>query len=118
MNEEQDLKIYMKDGKLILEIGINQLDGHDFHDTIPALKFKDRDVWVEDVIAELNREEEDGSTPVSELLDRVMNSALENGSMGIASDSPISFGMCMICQRMCVPIGYDEVCDECVDINE
>jgi hypothetical protein len=47
-----------------------------------------------------------------------MNSALENGSMGIDSDSPVSFGMCMECQRMCVPIGYDEVCDECVDNSE
>ena len=46
-------------------------------------KVVDRDVFVRDVLDELEREEEDGTTPVHLLIDRAISLAIDNGSLGI-----------------------------------
>lgn len=43
----------------------------------------DSKVFAEDVIAEINREGEDGTTPLTRFLDDMMMAAVENGSLGI-----------------------------------
>lgn len=46
-------------------------------------KVTDEDAFARDLIGELNREEEDGTTPIHRLLDAMINEALESGGEGI-----------------------------------
>lgn len=46
-------------------------------------KVTDTKKFAEAFLAELNSEEEDGSTPIHRMFDSVINSALDNGADGI-----------------------------------
>lgn len=41
------------------------------------------DLFLNDIVKELSYEEEDGTTVVHEMLDKAINSAIENGSYGV-----------------------------------
>lgn len=41
------------------------------------------DLFLSDIVKELSYEEEDGTTVVHEMLDKAINSAIENGSYGV-----------------------------------
>ena len=99
MSEESDspLHIRIEDEQLIISLGIDRMDGHDAHPFLPALDFEDKSVWLEDVIKEIIREEEDGSSPIINLLDNAMVAALEMGSAGITETSPTHIGTCDLC---------------------
>ena len=99
---ESPLRVNIENGELVIRVGINHLDGHEYHNRIPALKFDDREEWVRDVIAEINREEEDGSTPLNTMLDKAMEAALEQGSIGVAEDSFTFVGEFPVCEKDCV----------------
>lgn len=81
VGKDQILQTKIVDGKLVMSIGVdvlafaqnnnNQFDGFD---VINAEGF------AKDVLAELEREEEDGTTKVHELLDEAMEAAHANGS--------------------------------------
>jgi hypothetical protein len=49
----------------------------------PNFKISNLEEFAKDLVAELNREAEDGSTPITDLMDSAYLCAVENGSMGI-----------------------------------
>ncbi len=52
----------------------------------PYKKVADASALAHDVVAELNREEEDGTTPVHLLIDHAIFDAYENGSEGFPEE--------------------------------
>jgi hypothetical protein len=82
-NLEAPLRVKVSNGKLIIEVGINRLEGNDYHPYIPHLKIKDSQKWGEDVKRELEKEEENGQSPLGDLLDKAILDALEYGSDAI-----------------------------------
>lgn len=93
--ENTPLSVAVKDGKLTVSIGINRLASafqqSDYarpYDEVLgnwAAKFGiiDAELFASDVARELVREEEDGTTPVHLLLDKVCAEAVEQGSAGV-----------------------------------
>ena len=82
-NLEAPLRIKVANGKLKIEIGLNRLEGNDYHPYIPSLKIKDHQKWGEDIKRELEKEEENGQSPLGDLLDKAILDALEYGSDAI-----------------------------------
>jgi hypothetical protein len=82
-NLESPLRIKVSNGKLKIEVGLNRLEGNDYHPYIPHLKIKDHQQWGEDIKRELEREEENGQSPLTDLLDKAILDALEYGSDAI-----------------------------------
>lgn len=122
MNSEQlqgadsPLRIKVEGDELVIRVGVNRIDGHDCHPTIPALTFEDRAEWIKDVIYQMENEEEDGATPISDLIDACMNAALEYGSIGVAEDSPTHMGVCDKCTEDQVALRHTkdgQVCTLC-----
>lgn len=114
---DSPLRVNIEEGELVVRVGINRLDGHECHNRIPALKFADREEWVRDVIGEIEREEENGQTPLNEMLDNAMEEALEQGSLGIAEDSFTFIGECPKCEEDCIPLRHTRNgirCKDCV----
>lgn len=95
---DNPLQANIEGHELVIRIGINRLDGHDRHPTLPKLTFENKTQWAKDVIYELLREE-DGSTPLSDLFDKAMNEALEQGSMGVSENSATHIGTCERCGK-------------------
>lgn len=113
---ETPLAVRVEGEQLVIRVGINRLDGGDCHPALPSLKFDNRYEWARDIIAELLSEEEDGSTPLSDLLDRAMTAALENGSIGVAEDSPTHIGECEVCRKEFSPLRHTDkgqTCPKC-----
>ena len=103
---ESPLRVNIEDGELVIRVGINRLDGNDCHPDIPELKFDDTEQWAKDVSYEIEREEENGQTPLGDLLDKAMIMAIENGSTGMSVDSPTHIGECSVCENDCVPLRH------------
>lgn len=49
----------------------------------PRYEVTDAHAFAKDFVAELNREEEDGTTPIHAMFDRAFDEAVENGADGI-----------------------------------
>lgn len=91
---EQPLSIEVKEGRLIISIGIGTLafaaqmqpPFHAYDDKLGDWRnywvIKDPLEFAKDVRNELGHEEEDGSTPLTELLDKVAGNALDQGCIG------------------------------------
>lgn len=104
MSMEHPLSINIIDGELVIRVGINVLasaiaSGNDFHnfdedkdEYIRSFAISNADRFASDVVIELGREEEDGSSPLSKLLDSVGQAAIDEGSVGIEYDQVIKFG--------------------------
>lgn len=103
---EAPLRVAIERNEVVIRIGINRIDGHDYHPTIPELKFVNRRQWIKDVIREIERSEEDGSSPLTILFDKAMTEALEWGSLGVAEDSPTFIGMCEVCGEDQLPLRH------------
>ena len=94
---ESTLRAAIEGDELVIRVGVNRIDGHDMHPTVPSLTFDDRVQWVEDVRRAMFDEEEDGASPIGDLLDRSMTEALEQGSIGVAELSATHVGTCQLC---------------------
>jgi len=118
-NAEKPLTIEVEDDQLVMRIGINRIDGNESHPTIPSLKFDDRIQWAKEVIYEMLRDEEDGSSPVNDFIDKCINEALEQGSIGIAEDSMTHIDYCEQCEEDQVPVRhyrtYGQLCETCIN---
>jgi hypothetical protein len=55
-------------------------------------KITDTDAFVDDFFPTLNDEEEDGTTPVYEMIDKVALTAIENGADGIVFPGDKGYG--------------------------
>jgi hypothetical protein len=53
-----------------------------------CFKVTDAEAFARDLVAELNREEEDGTTPVHRMFDAVIQGAIENGAEGVEIETP------------------------------
>ena len=82
-NLEQPLKVEHDNGILKISVGLTRVEGNDCHPTIPSLKIIDTETWGDDLVLELTREEEDGSSPLSNLLDKAIQEAIDMGSIAI-----------------------------------
>ena len=85
-NLERPLKVWHSNGVLKMEIGLNRMEGNDKHPTIPELKIIDFDTWGDDLVRELCREEENGASLLTDLLDKAIEEAIDMGSVGIDFD--------------------------------
>ena len=114
-NAESPLRVNIEGDELVIRIGVNRIDGHDNHPEIPSLSFEDRKQWVLDVIREIENGDELGGTPLIYMLDKCMSEALEQGSIGVAEDSPTHIGDCESCGENCVPLQHSKVGQVCGD---
>ena len=87
---DQQLEVKIEDGRLLISIGVDTFChateyGMDQYFT-GEVKVTDNDVFVQEVAKELSREEEDGTTPIHRMFDKVAAKALENGANGVTVD--------------------------------
>jgi hypothetical protein len=92
------LKADVRDRKLVIEIGVETLawafehsEGNNPYnensgDFEREVSIADPDQFAEDVCVEINREGEDGSSPLTRFLDSMTDEAVNQGSLGIADD--------------------------------
>ena len=92
MSRERRLTVEIKRGELVIRIGIGTLafcadecplfyNGEKDKSDVRVIN---PDEWAKDVARELDQEEEDGSTLVTEMLDKAMSNAVDNGSIAVA----------------------------------
>jgi hypothetical protein len=88
------LKVEVENDQLVIRIGINTLaiaaeNCPEFYqeNDPPYVTVSDPLELANDVVRELSREQEDGTTPVHLLLDRAILAAFENGSLGFDDES-------------------------------
>jgi len=115
---DSPLRVNVEGEELVIRVGINRMDGSEAHPSIPALKFDSLAIWLTEVIAEIENEDETGASPLSDMLDKAMVSAIENGATGIAEDSPTTVGQCCKCINDQLAVRWDTkaggfVCMEC-----
>ena len=89
------LEVHIIDGQLVVRIGVETLawasDHSDFSTPyddkvgafVPKWKVIDQLEFAKDVARELRREEEDGSSLLTNVLDKAIEAAIEQGSLGI-----------------------------------
>lgn len=89
------LEVYVLDGKLVISIGIDTLawaaeHSDYFNPYLPnkgnwlqTLRVSDHLEFAKDIATELRRENEDGSSPITLLLDKMIVESCEQGSLGI-----------------------------------
>lgn len=88
-SQDQPLDCRVEGNQLVIRIGIDTLafaamqNSGTSADIIYGAKVIDNREWAKDVRRELLREEEDGSSPLTNLLDRAMTSAAEEGSTAL-----------------------------------
>ena len=81
---EQPLKVIVSDSRIIISIGINRLNGNEYHPTISEFQIKNARQWGEDVASEMDRETtEQGNTILSDAFDKAILEAIEQGSCAI-----------------------------------
>jgi len=99
MSASQPLSAKIEGDELVIRIGIGTLawaaefEGRepfwDFNEErnkfVQLWKITDDLGWAEDVCREINREEEDGSSPLTNLLDKASEEALDQGSLSVWS---------------------------------
>jgi hypothetical protein len=102
MSHEKPLTVNVTDeGELIICIGINTLafafnrqeENNPYDEKTGGFKrlyrVTDAAKFAKEVRTELCREEENGSTPLTDLLDKVCWNAIENGCFGVKEDGRI-----------------------------
>lgn len=85
-----ELSVEIEDQCLVIRLPFSALKSAvEYHPTLNEMaedntvQVVDIDEFVNDVVQELTREEEDGTTPVMTLFDNAFEAAVENGSLGI-----------------------------------
>jgi hypothetical protein len=83
--KDQPLQIKIKNGLLSISIGIEQLA---WAAECRPIEFKILDMkeFGKDVLEELTREEEDGTTLVNEMLDQAIQNAIDNGGLSFSEE--------------------------------
>lgn len=100
----QPLTVSVRDGKLTIEIGVNTLahavSYSDWanewddkrQDYIRTFAITDAEAFAGEVEHAMLSEREDGSTPLSDFLDKMTEAAIEDGSMAVDYDVRIKHG--------------------------
>jgi hypothetical protein len=104
MSKDTPLSVVIENGELKIKIGIDCLAsaiarGNDFHrfdekkdEYIRQFAITDSAKFTHDVARALQHEEEDGSTPLSKLLDEMGQAAIDDGSVGVEYGQSIRWG--------------------------
>ena len=108
------LRVEVIDGDLRISIGIQRLDGNEDHPSLPALKVFDWHAWAIDVKNAMERQREDGSSMLNDMIDHAIHNAIASGAMGLASDSPTCTGTCALCDKEFVPLRWVNCCKLCM----
>jgi len=98
------LEVRVENGQLVIAIGIqvlahavtyadwaNPYDAQK-HDYIRTFAITDAQAFAEDVAHAMRREREDGSTPLSDFLDKVTEAAVDDGSIACEYEQSIKHG--------------------------
>lgn len=88
MPKDSTLKVTVEDGEFRISVGIEtvlavcggELIASDDYSNPGMFRVTDTDKFAKDVLRELNREKEDGTTPVHLLFDEALTEAVESGS--------------------------------------
>jgi hypothetical protein len=103
MKKNTPLSVTIRNGELKIKIGIDCLasaitrgnDSHQFDEKtdeyVRRFAITDTAKFVEDVARALQHEEEDGSTPLSKLLDEMGQVAIDDGSTGVEYEQSIGW---------------------------
>ena len=84
-----DATAVIKDGKITISLDVDILDSaieqlwSCGRYNWPRYKVTDKAAFANEFVAELNREQEDGTTPIHLLFDNAAMKAIENGSLGV-----------------------------------
>jgi hypothetical protein len=101
---DQPLSASVEGQELVIRLGINTLAWVFDHDTENNPFVEDKEIWIQtdkiidarefakDVSHEMNDEREDGSSPLTDFLEKMCRAAAENGSLGIAESGEVSEG--------------------------
>ncbi len=101
MGKARPLGIKLKNGEIVISVGVDtvkwalerHVDSQPYNEKTGGFDQKwivsDVLLFSKDVILEMSREEEDGSTPLIRFLDAMCVAALENGSIG-ADEAPLN----------------------------
>ena len=104
------LSVTVKDGELRISIGVNTLAHavtyadwanpyeEQAGDYIRTFAIADAETFAKDVALAMQREEEDGSTPLSDFLDKMTEAAIEDGSVACEVDQRIKHGETAACE--------------------
>jgi hypothetical protein len=94
MSRKEPLRVEIRKGVLSIMIGVETL-GHAIELSPKLERYNDEsedfdhpvivnaDVFAKEIMVELSREEEDGTTPVHRMLDSVAMFAIEQGASGV-----------------------------------
>jgi hypothetical protein len=97
--EDTPLLVALEDGQLIVRIGTNTLawafehgnDNNPFDDAkndfVQKYRIADPVEFAQDVASAMTAEAEDGSSPLSTFLDRMCDSAVDDGSIAVEEDT-------------------------------
>jgi hypothetical protein len=83
------LKAEINDGRLVISIGVDTLChaieiGRSYG--LGDITITDKDIFVKELLNELNNESEDGSTIIHRMFDKAASNAIENGALGVNYD--------------------------------
>lgn len=88
----QPLTCRIEAGELVIRVGLDVLefattqpDYGPFAEWPKQPRVVDKEAWAKDIRDELLKEEEDGSSPLTNLIDAAMLAASENGSIGLSN---------------------------------
>ena len=89
--KDAPLEVVVKDGKLTISVGIDTLAFCSAPENTGPLdgcrvEPGKEEEWAKDVAEQIEREEEDGQTPLSSFLDGMMNEAASMGSCALIYD--------------------------------
>lgn len=103
-SSDRPLSIKVQGRELVIRIGVGTLAWAFDHESennpwddeknehIQAFKVTDPKKFAKDVVYAALREEEDGSTPLSDFLDQICRAAAEDGSEGVDESGEVSEG--------------------------
>jgi len=86
MNTDQPLSAQVEDEQLVIKIGVCRLAKSSEHDE--GSMFRDKKIFdpkqlCEDICEAMNREDDQGRTPLMDFIDNMQQAAIENGSTAI-----------------------------------
>lgn len=97
-NKDKPLNVRVEKGQIVISIGISTLafslhisdDNNPFdnekNDYKRSYKVTDEEEFADEVVHSLQDEREDGSTILTDLLDKAMSDAIDQGAQGVEED--------------------------------
>jgi hypothetical protein len=87
VSKKRPLMVKIEHGEVVIRIGVDVLafaaEKGPVFDMEDPPQIIDKNEWARDVVTELEREEEDGTTPIHAMLDAAMRAAVEGGSLAV-----------------------------------